>query len=229
MAKATRLCDVDGCDRKHEARGFCKMHWKQNYGKRTNYAITCDICGVQYQSTRPDGRFCSDDCKALAYMDENLTRCSLPPRHPVRELIAQANRAAWSQPGPLRVAFESGDWPTLSLILEAKAVKVDGCWLWPTSRSKDGYGKVVIAGKHYGPHRLMAMATKGDHIPSHMPVHHVCAEPLCINPTHLQVITPQENTAEMLERRHYQQRIADLERALASIAPHHALLISHVA
>lgn len=70
-------------------------------------------------------------------------------------------------------------------------------------------------------------AALGEIIPSHKPVHHKCAEPLCFNPIHLQVVQPHENTAEMLERRYYLQRIADLETALRLVAPSHPLVAPH--
>ncbi len=87
-----RTCEAEDCDRKRVARGLCSMHWKRQYGKRTKYLRTCDTCGVEFKSDRPTGRFCSDDCKGLAYMVERRTRsralepvtdgayCSLPVR-----------------------------------------------------------------------------------------------------------------------------------------------------
>jgi hypothetical protein len=47
------------------------MHWKREHGTRTTYTIACETCGDQHQSARPDGRFCSDDCKGVAYRIEN--------------------------------------------------------------------------------------------------------------------------------------------------------------
>lgn len=61
-----------------------------------------------------------------------------------------------------------------------------------------------------------------------MPVHHIRAEPLCCSPRHLQVVTPQENVAEMLERRYYLARIADLEAALSVIDAMHPLIATRV-
>lgn len=29
MVKATRKCSIDGCENKHDARGYCKSHWKR--------------------------------------------------------------------------------------------------------------------------------------------------------------------------------------------------------
>ncbi len=88
---ADRTCDVTDCDRKHVARGLCAMHWKREYGNRTRYPRTCDTCRVEFLSSREDGRFCSDDCKGLAYRKSRdlvgpVLRdcCDLPLRHPAR-------------------------------------------------------------------------------------------------------------------------------------------------
>lgn len=90
-----RLCDIDGCERKHEARGYCKHHWKQRYGKPVRYTITCETCGAEHQSARKDGRFCSDACKGVHYAvtyrkPRELVHVGpaypitwLPPQHPV--------------------------------------------------------------------------------------------------------------------------------------------------
>lgn len=58
-----RTCTIDGCERKHVARGLCKLHWKREYGNRTSYRITCEGCGLEHESTRKDGRFCSLLCR----------------------------------------------------------------------------------------------------------------------------------------------------------------------
>lgn len=29
MVKATRKCSIDGCENKHDARGYCKSHWRR--------------------------------------------------------------------------------------------------------------------------------------------------------------------------------------------------------
>lgn len=42
-------------------------------------------------------------------------------------------------------------------------------------------------------------------------MHHKCANRACINPKHLQAVTAESNTAEMLERNFLQARIRELE------------------
>lgn len=228
MTHSTRTCDEAECGRKHLARGLCKRHYRMKYG-RPKVQVKCPNCG-EMTTKRADGlttrRFCSLICRDLWRHETGNNPappqevCRLPKEHPVRVLIRERGRP---RPGPLRVAFEARDWRTVLSLLEQQAVKVDDCWLWPRVDTY-GYGRIVIAGRSYGTHRIAAMAHLGDIIPSHMPVHHKCAEAQCFNPDHLQVVTPQENVAEMLERRHYQERIAALEAALRSVAPTHPAL-----
>lgn len=86
-----KTCTIDGCDKIHRAKGLCSMHWKQQHGKPTRYAITCQTCGVEHMSARPDGKFCSDECKGRSYQRTRSLvgpvprdRCELPDRHPAR-------------------------------------------------------------------------------------------------------------------------------------------------
>lgn len=230
-----RTCTVEGCDRKHQARGLCVSHWSKWYREthpernRASETVTrtCVVCAETWQTRRKNAKICSDTCRSEWYRSQRIgrqqTKCELPADHPVRVLIRNHHQ----QCGPLRAAFESGDWPGVLAALEVRAVKVDECWLWP-SKSTDGYGVVRIAKRTFSVHRLAASASMGEAIPSHKPVHHKCAEPLCFNPLHLQVVQPHENTAEMLERRYYKQRIADLEAALAVADPAHPLLPSRL-
>lgn len=57
--------------------------------------------------------------------------------------------------------------------------------------------------------------------------HHMCANSTCVNPDHLQPVSHNENTAEMMQRQYYVARIRELEDALASLSPEHVLL-THV-
>lgn len=131
---------------------------------------------------------------------------------------------------PHRRAYEDRDWRQLVTELEALCVKVDNCWLW-SRHSSDGYGKLRVGNENWSAHRFMALAVREGDLHAGMAVHHTCAEGLCIAPAHLQVVTPHENNAEMVERVYYQRRIAELERALAVVSPNHPMLrrISSVA
>ena len=95
----------------------------------------------------------------------------------------------------------------------------DECWLWTGSAQKKksgkSYGKFSSDGKETLAHRYSYGLHNGGVPDSHTPIHHTCGNTLCVNPKHLQATTSQENTAEMLERRWYKARIAELEAQLA--------------
>lgn len=99
MPKVTRLCDVDGCGRKHRARGLCAAHYnQQNRGARKTVEVKCPTCGEM--STKQDNgkstrKFCSLFCRDLWTADNyppppgprrprGRRVCPLPADHPVR-------------------------------------------------------------------------------------------------------------------------------------------------
>lgn len=72
-----------------------------------------------------------------------------------------------------------------------------GCWLWTASCNQDGYGMLKLEGKMIGAHRISKL------IHSRIPIEttgvgtmnwdHLCKVRCCVNPAHLELVTPQEN------------------------------------
>lgn len=85
----------------------------------------------------------------------------------------------------------------------------DECWLWTASRFTDryGYGKFNAGTRQdetnvvYA-HRF-AYALMHGPIPDGMQVLHSCDAPPCVNPQHLRLGTPRENTDDKMRRGRY--------------------------
>lgn len=80
------------------------------------------------------------------------------------------------------------------------ASTVDVCWEWlgPVSH-KGGYAMTRHDGKNIGAHRLSWILTRGP-IPSGLVVRHVCDNPRCCNPCHLDIGTHYDNVQDMINR-----------------------------
>jgi hypothetical protein len=85
------------------------------------------------------------------------------------------------------------------------------CWNWLGCRDDKGYARLKINYKSERAHRLSYHIFTSD-VKAYEVVHHTCSNKSCINPKHLRLVSPQENTAEMLERRHYHKQIAELQQ-----------------
>lgn len=71
-----------------------------------------------------------------------------------------------------------------------------GCWLWTAAHSAEGYGLFHLP-RPRGMVRAYRFAwenTGHGAIPPGMQIDHKCRVPACVNPDHLQVVTPRENT-----------------------------------
>ncbi|GAA2990611.1 hypothetical protein GCM10017559_08320 [Streptosporangium longisporum] len=66
------------------------------------------------------------------------------------------------------------------------------CLTWTAFKQKNGYGKFNVAGKALYAHRVAYEALNGP-IPEGLHIDHLCRNRACVNATHLEAVTNQEN------------------------------------
>lgn len=87
------------------------------------------------------------------------------------------------------------DWDDLAKYEDAWARKVDTrgeCWLWLGARKAGTYGFFHYAGRQGKAHRYAYERFVGP-IPPGYQIDHLCRNPSCVRPDHLEAVTPREN------------------------------------
>lgn len=74
--------------------------------------------------------------------------------------------------------------------------QAEGCWLWTAYRTRLGYGRVRFQGRVQEAHRAVWILHRGD-IPDGLHLDHLCFVPSCVNPDHLEPVTPTVNAARV--------------------------------
>lgn len=76
-----------------------------------------------------------------------------------------------------------------------KVSKTKSCWLWQAGKHVFGYGQISYKRRPYGAHRISWMLTNGT-IPEGLCVLHHCDVPACVNPSHLYLGSPKDNSRD---------------------------------
>lgn len=240
IERLEKVCSFTGCGRKLQARGYCSTHYAhlRRYGEPreiqeivimnkdktcsvdacSNDAKVSGICHKHYQrlrvhgdvsvnkNTGPKERAQNRQCELETCGEEQYSRGYCQPHY-----------RKWLRHGdPLKPpkTFEELFWERVN--------KDDptGCWVW-TSYTVNGYGRF----RERPVHRISWELSFGE-IPNDLHVHHSCSNRGCVNPQHLQLLTPQVNIAEMYERNSYMKYINYLEsevNRLRTLAGEHQL------
>lgn len=72
-------------------------------------------------------------------------------------------------------------------------INTDDCWLYAGNLNTKGYGRIWIDGRYVFTHRLMWQDYNSRVIPDGYNIDHLCRVHACINPSHLEAVTPREN------------------------------------
>lgn len=76
----------------------------------------------------------------------------------------------------------------------AKVDRTGECWIWIGGRNDKGYGRFSINGRLVYPHRLSYEHANGA-IPFDKVIDHLCRNPACVRPDHLEAVTRSQNVA----------------------------------
>lgn len=72
----------------------------------------------------------------------------------------------------------------------------DDCWLWPFGKTGKGYGAVWVDNTTKDAHLVAYQIRYPSYIEIRIGLHldHLCRNTACFNPSHLELVTPKENT-----------------------------------
>lgn len=116
------------------------------------------------------------------------------------------------------MSYPVGHFGTVADRFWRKVAATDGCWFWIGARNRQGYGKLGVAGRFVAAHRLSFEMFHGA-IPAGMQLDHLCCNPRCVRPDHLEAVTNAENMRRRRERRTHCSHGHPLTKANLYVSP----------
>ena len=83
----------------------------------------------------------------------------------------------------------------------------DECWPWRGVVRKAGYGNFPLNGTHVHPHQFALYDSGRDPATPDLEIDHLCNNPCCMNPDHLEWVTHAENMRRGSWRRRDAERV----------------------
>lgn len=84
-------------------------------------------------------------------------------------------------------------------------VDKNGCWVWLWTAEAKGYGQVRRGPRMTQAHKAYWEDQHGP-VPTGMELHHTCQNKSCVNPTHLELLTPDEHAQKSWTPRRRQEQ-----------------------
>lgn len=75
----------------------------------------------------------------------------------------------------------------------AKTLKTDSCWNWTDAPTRQGYGRIRVGESKLLAHRY-SWELHGLEPLDSRPLDHICHNTMCVNPSHLRIVTPSQNS-----------------------------------
>lgn len=182
-------CAVHGCDRPLGSRELCGPHHSRlirrfDLGWKV---VSVDALAVPLRGAPHDGRCRVDGCERPRVAGRTL--CSM-------------HRTRKSRWGVLEDESRTIKYaPAIGRFVNRISVNEVGCWIWTASHERDGYGIMrADDGRQWRAHRW-AYSHFVAPIADGMALDHLCSTPACVNPDHLEPVTPIENTRRWVARK----------------------------
>lgn len=89
------------------------------------------------------------------------------------------------------------------------------CWIWQLWKTHEGYGKAYRDGSSVMAHRVEWERVNGP-VPDGLHLDHLCRVTSCVNPDHLEPVTPAENTRRSTTAKLSRHDVAAIRERLAA-------------
>lgn len=160
---------------------------------KTSAPRTCTVCALQLPEAsfyKPYGA-----CKECVLKKQSLHRAA--NRETIRARNLEYKRRKKIDPTLISVPLPPRD-PIPLIPKEIRfwkfVHKTDGCWVWTGGKSGGGYGAFSLTHNHrVNAHRFSYALVHGP-IPDNLQIDHLCRNPACVRPDHLEAVTPQVNS-----------------------------------
>lgn len=92
---------------------------------------------------------------------------------------------------------------------------VTPCWTWQLRKGGTGYGHITVKSNDHLAHRWYYEQAKGP-IPDGLQLDHLCRNRDCVNPDHMEPVTPLENTRRSRSMKLTLEQAQEIQRLLAT-------------